>query len=98
MTRTEPDRLGWENVGVERDVGRVRRWALPVQVAQAWQWRGRDMLEMIAEIARQSAAHADETVAVVNPWDEWVPRIPRAGMMSITWAHRPSPDWTVPRD
>ncbi len=96
MTRTEPERLGWEHSGVERDVGRVRRWALPVQVAPTW-WRDhRDMLAMIKDVARQAAAHADEQPVAVPPWDEWVPRIPRAGMMAIAWAHRPSPDWGLP--
>ena len=85
MTRTEPDRLGWENVGVERDVGRVRRWALPAQVALA------------SPLARLASLMGR---AQTEDWRRYgIPGLPEhCHVETLAWAHRPSPDWTVPRD
>ena len=102
LTRQLLPTLGWENHGVERDAGRVRRWALPVQMVPA-----RD-IAVLAGAAQAgtllgSMIHVSRWWARVHwPWVAYVPGLFETPgdeeHPMLAWSHRPSPDWTVPSE
>lgn len=88
MERQLPDALGWEHSGVERDVGRVRRWALPVAAAHELR---NDVLTLVCKaraLGWQQAAGSPFAA-----YAAWV-QLPDGWRQS--WASRDAVDWSVP--